>query len=136
MRLFQVTLVVPDYDEAIAFYCGAMGFELVEDTTLSATKRWVVVSPGAGGAHLLLAKAADEFQRNAIGHQAGGRVAFFLESDDFPADYARLFAAGVEYLEDPRLESYGAVVVFRDPFGNTWDLIQRNPVTGTHKPED
>jgi catechol 2,3-dioxygenase-like lactoylglutathione lyase family enzyme len=136
MRLFQITLLVPDYDEAIAFYCGSMGFELVEDTLLSAEKRWVVVSPGEGGANILLAKAADEFQRNAIGHQSGGRVSFFLETDNFPLDYARLFAAGVDYLEDPRLEPYGAVVVFRDPFGNLWDLIQRNPVTGTHKPAD
>jgi len=125
MRLFQITLVVPDYDVAIGFYRDQMGFELVEDTDLDGGKRWVVVRPGAGGADLLLARAADDAQRAAIGNQAGGRVYLFLESDNFSADYVRLKSADVEFLEEPRHETYGSVAVFRDPFGNKWDLIER-----------
>ena len=125
MKLFQITLVVPDYDTAIAFYRDRMGFELVEDTDLGQGKRWVVVRPGATGADILLARAVSDPQIGSIGNQTGGRVAFFLESDDFAADHARLTAAGVTFLEAPRHESYGSVVVFEDPFGNKWDLIQR-----------
>ena len=125
MKLFQITLVVPDYDTAIAFYRDRMGFELVEDTDLGQGKRWVVVRPGAAGADILLARAVGDPQIRSIGNQTGGRVAFFLESDDFAADHARLTAAGVTFLEAPRHESYGSVVVFEDPFGNKWDLIQR-----------
>lgn len=125
MKLFQITLVVPDYDTAIAFYRDRMGFELVEDTDLGQGKRWVVVRPGAAGADILLARAVGDPQIRSIGNQTGGRVAFFLESDDFAADHARLTAAGVTFLETPRHESYGSVVVFEDPFGNKWDLIQR-----------
>lgn len=125
MRLFQITLVVPDYDAAISFYRDQMGFELVEDSDLGGGKRWVVLRPGAGGADLLLARAADDAQRAAVGNQAGGRVYLFLESDDFNADYARLKSAGVTFLEEPRHETYGSVAVFRDPFGNKWDLIER-----------
>ena len=124
MRLFQLSLLVPDYDTAIAFYCGQMGFELVEDSDLGAGKRWVVVRPGKDGADLLLAKAASPAQEEAIGSQAGGRVFLFLESTDFTADYERLKAAGIRFLETPRIEGYGKVVVFQDPFGNKWDLIQ------------
>lgn len=124
MRLFQVTIIVPDYDPAIAFYCGRLGFELVEDTRLSETKRWVVVSPGPGGANLLLAKAASDEQAEAIGRQAGGRVGFFLETDDFERDHARLREAGIDFVRPPRDEAYGRVAVFRDAFGNDWDLIE------------
>ena len=125
MRLGEVTLVVRDYDEAIAFYCGVLGFSLIEDIAVSPEKRWVVVSPGAGGADLLLAKAANDEQRAAIGNQTGGRVFLFLYTDDFNADYARLMAAGVDFTETPRDEPYGRVVVFRDLYGNKWDLIDR-----------
>ena len=123
MQLGLITLVVRDYDEAIAHYCGDMGFKLIEDTAQSPEKRWVVVSPGEGGANLLLAKAADAKQRAAIGNQTGGRVALFLTTDDFDADYARLNQAGIEFLETPRVEPYGKVVVLRDLYGNKWDLI-------------
>lgn len=125
MKLFQVTLVVPEYGAAIDFYRGVMGFDLIEDTDLGGGKRWVVVRPGAGGADLLLARAVDDPQNAAIGQQAGGRVFLFLETEDFDADHARLSAAGVEFLEPPRRETYGTVSVFRDPFGNKWDLIER-----------
>jgi catechol 2,3-dioxygenase-like lactoylglutathione lyase family enzyme len=124
MQLALITLVVRDYDEAIAYYCGLMGFSLIEDTAQSPDKRWVVVSPGEGGANLLLSKAVDEAQRAAIGAQTGGRVAFFLTTDDFDADYARLKKAGVEFLETPRSEPYGKVAVFRDLYGNKWDLLE------------
>lgn len=130
MRLFQLALLIPDYDEAIAFYCGQMGFTLVEDSDLGAGKRWVVVRPGPDGADLLLARAIDAAQADAIGQQAGGRVFLFLESDDFNADHARLSAAGVEFLETPRHETYGIVAVFKDRFGNKWDLIQKSPLAG------
>ena len=123
MQLALITLVVRDYDEAIAYYCGVMGFDLIEDTPQFPEKRWVVVSPGAGGANLLLAKAADDAQRAAVGDQTGGRVGLFLHTDDFDTDYARLKTAGVEFLETPRSEPYGKVVVFRDLYGNKWDLI-------------
>ena len=120
-----VTLVVRDYDEALAFYCGALGFELVEDRTLSATKRWVVVKPrGSANAGLLLAKAATPDQSARIGDQTGGRVAFFLYTDDFQRDYAALKSRGVTFLEYPRHEDYGVVAVFVDLYGNRWDLLQ------------
>ncbi|MBX9454846.1 MAG: VOC family protein [Rhizobium sp.] len=123
--LFLVALVVPDYDAAIAFYCGALGFTLVEDNGLEGDKRWVVIRPPGGeGASLLLAKAADEEQARAIGMQAGGRVGFFLKTDDFARDHAAYTARGVVFEEAPRHEVYGTVAVFRDPFGNRWDLIQ------------
>ncbi|MEL6486162.1 MAG: VOC family protein [Pseudomonadota bacterium] len=123
LTLATVTLVVPDYDAGIAFYRDALGFDLVEDTDLGGGKRWVVVAP-QNGAALLLAKAADEAQRAAIGNQTGGRVSFFLHTDDFAATHARFTAAGVTFLEDPRHEPYGTVAVFSDPFGNRWDLIE------------
>jgi catechol 2,3-dioxygenase-like lactoylglutathione lyase family enzyme len=123
--LATVTLVVPDYDEAIAFYCGALGFELVADTPLGGGKRWVLVAPEGGrGARLLLAVADGPAQQARIGDQTGGRVGFFLETDDFARDHGRYVAAGVEFLEDPRHEAYGSVAVFADPFGNRWDLIE------------
>ena len=118
-----VTLLVPDYDAGIAFYRDALGFDLVEDTDLGSGKRWVVVAPDNGAA-LLLAKASDEAQEAAIGHQTGGRVSFFLHTDDFAETHARFISAGVTFLESPRAEAYGTVAVFSDPFGNRWDLIE------------
>lgn len=118
MNIHAITLVVPDYDPAIAFYIGALGFDLIADERLSPVKRWVLVAPPGGQTRLLLAKADGERQDAAIGNQTGGRVGFFLETDDFARDHARLLAAGVTFEEDPRVESYGTVAVWRDPFGN------------------
>jgi catechol 2,3-dioxygenase-like lactoylglutathione lyase family enzyme len=123
-RIATVALVVPDYDAGIAFYCGALGFALLADTDMGGGKRWVLVGPPGGGARLLLAKAADDLQAAAIGNQAGGRVGFFLETDDFARDHAAYAAAGVRFLEPPRHEAYGSVAVFADPFGNKWDLLE------------
>lgn len=126
--LALVTLVVTEYDEAIRWYRDALGFELVEDTPLGPGKRWVVVGPAGGdGARLLLAQASDEDQKARIGDQTGGRVAFFLETDDFARDHARMLAAGVRFAEAPRHEPYGTVAVFGDLYGNKWDLLQRGP---------
>jgi catechol 2,3-dioxygenase-like lactoylglutathione lyase family enzyme len=121
-----VTLVVRDYDEALSFYTGALGFELVEDTDRGDGSRWVVVRPrgAAAGTGLLLARAKDKGQRASVGAQTGGRVGFFLHTEDFAADHARMLAAGVRFLEEPRHESYGSVVVFEDLYGNRWDLLQ------------
>jgi catechol 2,3-dioxygenase-like lactoylglutathione lyase family enzyme len=124
-RIAAVAVVVPDYDEAIAFYRDVVGFELVEDTPLGDGKRWVVVRPaGAAGTALLLARADSEAQRGRIGDQTGGRVFLFLHTDDFAADHGRLLAAGVRFLEPPRTEAYGTVAVFEDAFGNRWDPIE------------
>lgn len=123
-RIATVTLVVPDYDTAIAFYYGTLGFELIEDTVLNDDKRWVRVAPKGGGAALLLAKADGSAQEAAIGNQAGGRVGFFLETDNFARDHDAFRNKGVVFTEDPRYEAYGTVCVFRDPFGNLWDLIE------------
>ena len=123
-HLSSVTVVVPDYDEAIAFYVGKLGFSLAEDTPISATKRWVVVMPpGATETGLLLAKADGPEQHASIGAQSGGRVFLILKTNDFDRDYARFVSQGIAFLEAPRSEAYGKVVVFRDVFGNTWDLI-------------
>jgi catechol 2,3-dioxygenase-like lactoylglutathione lyase family enzyme len=119
-----VALVVRDHDEAIAFYCGALGFVLIADTDMGGGKRWVVVAPRGGGARLLLAKADGPAQAARIGDQTGGRVGFFLETDDFARDHAAFEAAGVNFLEAPRHEAYGSVAVFEDLYGNKWDLIQ------------
>jgi len=128
LSLATITLVVPDYDAGIAFYVDKLGFDLIEDADLGSGKRWVVVGP-KGGAELLLAKAADEAQTAAIGNQTGGRVGFFLETDDFAAAHARFTAAGVTFHEEPRYETYGTVAVFSDPFGNRWDLLERKDST-------
>jgi catechol 2,3-dioxygenase-like lactoylglutathione lyase family enzyme len=123
-RIGLVTVVVNDYDEAISYYIGRLGFALVEDTALSGGRRWVVVAPpGDGGCALLLAQAANETQRQAIGAQTGGRVFLFLYTDDFARDYAVYCERGVIFSEPPRLESYGTVAVFTDLYGNRWDLI-------------
>src|SRR6187402_74812 len=117
-ELLQLALVVADYDEAIAFYTTKLGFTLVEDTVLSATKRWVLVRPaGATGACLLLAKAANEEQQSRVGNQTGGRVFLFLQTDDFWRDFNAYTARGVDFTEQPREEVYGTVVVFRDLYG-------------------
>jgi catechol 2,3-dioxygenase-like lactoylglutathione lyase family enzyme len=121
-----VSLVVRDYDEALAFFVAKLGFELVEDSFVPAqAKRWVVVSPrGNSGARLLLARASDAAQESRIGNQTGGRVFLFLYTDDFWRDHAAYTAAGVEFVRPPREEPYGIVAVFRDLFGNWWDLVE------------
>ncbi|MCL7713100.1 VOC family protein [Stenotrophomonas mori] len=123
-RLALVTLVVADYDDAIAWYTGMLGFQVLEDID-QGHKRWVVVGPTEGNAAaLLLARASDEEQRSRIGNQTGGRVGFFLATDDFARDHAAMTARGVEFLEPPREEPYATVAVFRDLYGNTWDLLE------------
>jgi catechol 2,3-dioxygenase-like lactoylglutathione lyase family enzyme len=121
-----VALVVRDYDEAIEFYVDKVGFRLLEDTYIAAQdKRWVVVAPpGNRGAQLLLAKAADNKQTARVGNQTGGRVFLFLHTDDFERDHKALQARGVEFVRAPKVESYGTVAVFKDLYGNMWDLIQ------------
>ncbi|APG89740.1 VOC family protein [Sinorhizobium americanum] len=121
----RVAILVPDYDAGIAFYCGRLGFELIQDTAVGDGKRWVLVRPrGATETALLIARAEGDRQKAAIGNQTGGRVGFFLFTDDFARDHAAMLAAGVEFLEMPRHEAYGTVAVFTDPFGNRWDLLQ------------
>jgi len=122
--LAQVAIVVRDYDEAIAFYRDVLGFRLIEDTRLDEKKRWVVVAPPAGETRLLLARAANDAQASRIGDQTGGRVFLFLHTDDFWRDYRTWMARGVEFTGEPRVEPYGTVAVFRDLYGNLWDLIQ------------
>lgn len=123
-RLGAVSLLVRDYDEAIAFYVGKLGFDLSEDTDMGGGKRWVTVTPKGGQAALLLAKATTPEQVARVGDQAGGRVWLFLETDDFARDHAAWTAAGVTFREAPRHEPYGVVAVFEDLYGNAWDLIQ------------
>ncbi|MFF0536049.1 VOC family protein [Streptomyces coelicoflavus] len=125
-RIALVALVVDDYDEAIRFYTEALGFRLSEDTPRPDGSRWVVVEPGgpARGTALLLARAKGDAQCARVGDQTGGRVGFFLHTDDFARDHARMEAAGVTFLEEPRHEPYGSVAVFRDLYGNRWDLLQ------------
>jgi len=123
----SLTLVVRDYDEAIAFFTDALRFTLVEDTPLGGGKRWVVVAPAAStGASLLLAKAATPEQLSHVGNQTGGRVFLFLHTDDFWDDYNTMRSRGVRFVEEPRHEPYGLVVVFLDLYGNKWDLVQRS----------
>ncbi|WP_333696129.1 VOC family protein [Phaeobacter italicus] len=122
--LHAVTLVVPDYDPAIEFYCGTLGWQLAEDVD-QGRKRWVrILPPGASQGSLILARADTEAQRAIIGNQFGGRVGLFLTTDDFARDHAAMVAAGVQFNETPRHEPYGTVAVWQDPFGNRWDLIQ------------
>ncbi len=122
-RLAGLSLIVPDYDSAIAFFVGTLGFRLVADLD-EGHKRWVSVEPPGGGCRLILARAEGAAQQSAIGAQGAGRVWLFLETDDFARDHARMTAQGVIFEEAPRTEPYGIVAVWRDPFGNRWDLIQ------------
>ena len=130
LRLSLVTLVVREYDEAIAFYLGALGFRLRSDRPLGDGKRWGVVGPAEDGPGLLLARAVDAPQAAVIGNQTGGRVALFLETDDFARDHAAFLSRGVRFCEAPRDESYGRVAVFEDLYGNRWDLIEPAPSPG------
>lgn len=128
-KIAHLALLVRDYDEAIAYYTGVLGFQLIEDTPLGAGKRWVLVSPPGGeGAALLLARATTPAQTERIGNQTGGRVFLFLHTDDFQRDYQALRARGVSFEGEPRQEPYGQVVVFADLYGNRWDLVERNPL--------
>ena len=121
----HIALVVNDYDEAIDFYTQKLHFDLLEDTVLSDTKRWVIVTPkGSNGCHLLLAKAAAEEQKSRIGNQTGGRVFLFLYTDDFERDYRNLLEQNIAIVREPSIETYGTVAVFKDLYGNLWDLIQ------------
>ena len=122
LRLAALSLIVPDYDPAIRFFTAA-GFRLTADLD-QGRKRWVTVEPPGGGCRIVLARADTPDQRAAIGAQGAGRVWLFLETDDFAATAARLTAAGAAFEEAPRLEPYGTVAVWRDPFGNRWDLVQ------------
>lgn len=123
--LSLIALVVDDYDTAIAHYTGALGFELLEDSDRGNGKRWVRVAPrGSKETGLLLAQAGDDAQRARIGDQTGGRVGFFLQTDDFWRDHRAMTGKGVEFLETPREEDYGIVAVFRDRYGNKWDLLE------------
>lgn len=123
-QLAQLSLLVKDYDEAIQYYTQILDFELLEDTLMSETKRWVRVSPPGSACHLLLAKAANEAQEKQIGFQAGGRVFLFLNTDDFWRDYRKYTERGVVFLREPAQEAYGTVSVFKDLYGNLWDLIE------------
>ena len=123
MEFAMTTIVVDGYDRAIDYYTNILGFTLTEDTVLSPEKRWVTVRPGTNGASILLALAATQEQASRIGNQTGGRVGFFLHTDTFDADYARMKAAGVLFIDLPRTEEYGKVIVFLDFYGNKWDFI-------------
>lgn len=124
-KIFQIALVVADYDEAIRFYTEKLNFVLVEDTRLSETKRWVVVAPqGQEGCRLLLAKSANTEQQSRIGNQTGGRVFLFLYTDNFWRDYKTFVDRGVSFVREPTNEPYGTVAVFKDLYGNLWDLIE------------
>ncbi len=123
MKLAAFSVLVPDYDPAIAFFCGGLGFTLTEDIPQGA-KRWVTVAPPGENIRLVLARADGPVQRAALASPAGGRVWLFLQTSDFARDSARITEAGGIFEEAPRQESYGTVAVWRDPFGNRWDLIQ------------
>jgi catechol 2,3-dioxygenase-like lactoylglutathione lyase family enzyme len=127
-NIAQIAIVVRDYNEAIQYYTTVLNFELIEDTKLSEEKRWVVVQPKGSnnGCKLLLAKAATPIQEQAIGNQTGGRVFLFLHTDDFDRDYHDYTSKGVTFVRPPIVESYGKVAVFKDLYGNLWDLIQPN----------
>ena len=121
-----VTFVVREYDEALSFFTDALRFTVIEDRQLGEGKRWLAVAPGEStGASLLLAKAANSEQNEHVGNQTGGRVFLFLETSDFWSDFRRMQSVGVKFVEEPREEPYGTVVVFLDLYGNKWDLVQR-----------
>jgi len=124
--LGMIAIVVDDYDLAISHYVNDLDFTLIEDTTLTPEKRWVVVAPSLQGARILLAKAVNEVQIAAIGNSTGGRVGFFMYTTSFTQTYESYKAKGIDFIELPRQETYGRVIVFKDKFGNKWDLIERN----------
>jgi len=124
-KIVYITLLVRDYDEAISFYTEKLQFRLIEDTPRGERKRWVLVAPpGSNETSLLLAKAVTDEQKKCIGNQSGGRVSFFLHTDDFQRDYNNYKSNGVIFTEEPREESYAKVVVFKDLYGNKWDLLE------------
>jgi catechol 2,3-dioxygenase-like lactoylglutathione lyase family enzyme len=127
-HIAHISLIVDDYDDAINFYTKKLNFDLVEDTVLSETKRWVLVEPkGANGCCLLLAKTVGDEQKSRIGNQTGGRVFLFLYTDDFWRDYHRMQKNGIKFMREPKKETYGTVAVFEDLYGNLWDLLE--PIT-------
>jgi len=121
----MIAIVVDEYDTAISHYVNDLGFILIEDTTLSPEKRWVVIAPSSNGARILLAKASNEDQSAAIGNSTGGRVGFFLYTTEFTQTFDSYTSKGIEFIEEPRKEAYGQVVVFKDKYGNKWDLIEQ-----------
>lgn len=124
-QIVHIALVVKDYDEAIAFYTQKLNFDLLEDTVMSETKRWVLVAPkGTSGTALLLAKGVGEEQQSRIGNQTGGRVFLFLKTDDFDRDYKEMLEKGIHFVREPQEQDYGKVAVFADLYGNLWDLIE------------
>lgn len=124
-QIAHIALVVDDYDDAIKFYTKKLNFILIEDTVLSETKRWVIIAPqGSGSCSLLLAKAANEEQDTRVGNQTGGRVFLFLYTDDFWRDYKTMQEKGISFVREPKVEEYGTVAVFKDLYGNLWDLIE------------
>jgi len=123
--LGMIAIVVDEYDTAISHYVTDLGFTLIEDTTLSPEKRWVVIAPSSNGARILLAKASNEDQSAAIGNSTGGRVGFFLYTTEFTQTFDSYTSKGIEFIEEPRKEAYGQVVVFKDKYGNKWDLIEQ-----------
>jgi uncharacterized glyoxalase superfamily protein PhnB len=123
--LGMIAIVVDDYDRAISHYVDDLGFALIEDKEMTPEKRWVVVAPSSDGARILLAKAANDTQKAAIGNSTGGRVGFFLYTTNFNETYNAYSSRGIEFIESPRQEAYGQVVVFKDLYGNKWDLIEQ-----------
>ena len=121
----MITIVIDDYDAAISHYVNDLGFMLMEDEEMTPEKRWVVVAPSEEGARILLAKAANDQQRLAIGNSTGGRVGFFLFTTNFRQTYEKYSSRGIKFIESPRQETYGQVVVFKDMYGNKWDLIEK-----------
>ena len=122
--LGMIAIVIDDYDLAISHYVNDLGFTLIEDKEMTPEKRWVVVAPGKDGAKILLAKAANDQQRAAIGNSTGGRVGFFMYTTNFNEAYETYSSRGIEFIETPRQEAHGQVVVFKDKYGNKWDLIE------------
>jgi uncharacterized glyoxalase superfamily protein PhnB len=121
----MIAIMIDEYDVAISHYVTDLGFTLIEDKVMSSEKRWVVVAPGKEGARILLAKAANDQQRSAIGNSTGGRVGFFMYTTNFMETYETYKSRGIEFIEQPRQELYGQVVVFKDKYGNKWDLIEQ-----------
>ena len=122
--LGMIAIVIDDYDTAISHYVGELGFTLIEDKEMTPEKRWVVIAPSEAGARILLAKAANDQQKAAIGNSTGGRVGFFMYTTNFNETYETYSSRGIEFIETPRQEAYGQVVVFKDKYGNKWDLIE------------